>query len=126
MAIHWGVVATWWVGLALGVLLATAARCGSAPKRGVRELVLPVLGLLAVCACCALVSGVTGWLLAESGAIRLAGRIAERVPPDRHVAFLADRWAHTASYGAGLLGGMVLAIGVWCSRRLGVATNGAA
>jgi len=32
-ALHWGVVATWWVGLPLGWVLALAARVGPWPKR---------------------------------------------------------------------------------------------
>ncbi len=34
LALGWGVIATWWVGLGLGIPLAIAARAGSMPKRG--------------------------------------------------------------------------------------------
>ena len=33
----WGVIATWWVGLALGIPLALAARIGVRPKKSVRD-----------------------------------------------------------------------------------------
>ena len=32
LALAWGVVATWWVGLPLGIMLAVAARAGRRPK----------------------------------------------------------------------------------------------
>jgi hypothetical protein len=48
--------------------------------------------------------------------IELAGHIAYAVPPDRHVRFLADGFAHSASYVAGFLGGMVVIAHVWRSR----------
>src|SRR5881392_4146488 len=62
LGLGWGVIATWWVGLLLGVPLAVAARAGSRPKRSLGSLVRPIIGLLAVMACCALIAGVAGWL----------------------------------------------------------------
>lgn len=67
LGIGWGIVATWWVGLLLGVPLAGVARAGSRSKRSIGSLVRPVVGLLAVMAMMAIVAGVLGWLLAKSG-----------------------------------------------------------
>jgi hypothetical protein len=108
LGIGWGIIATWWVGLILGVPLAIAARFGSRPKRSMRSLVRPIASLLGVMAAFALVAGVTGWLLARNGVIFLVKRLAERIPPERHAAFLADGWAHSASYLVGFVGGIVL------------------
>src|SRR5437763_170126 len=105
LGLGWGVLATWWVGLLLGVSLAVVARAGSRPKRTVGSLVRPVAWLLAVTAACALAAGITGWLLARSGAVILVGPIADELPADRHVPFLADVWAHSASYLVGFVGG---------------------
>lgn len=116
LGIGWGVIATWWVGLLLGVPLAVVARAGSRPKRSVGSLIRPVMWLLAVMTVSALVAGVTGWLLAQSGAVFLVGPIARELPPDRHVLFLADLWAHSASYIVGLIGGAVVLTLVWRSR----------
>jgi hypothetical protein len=118
LGLGWGVIATWWVGLFLGVPLAVVARAGSRPKRTVRSLVRPVVGLLAVTGWCALVAGVAGWLLARNGLVVLVGPIAERLPADRHVPFLADLWAHSASYLVGVVGGIVVLVRVWRSRRV--------
>jgi hypothetical protein len=117
LGLGWGVIATWWVGLLLGVPLAAAARIGPRPKRAARSLVRPVGTLLAVMAAVAAVAGVTGWLLARSGAVFLVGPIADELPADRHVPFLADLWAHSASYLSGFVGGGVVIVRVWRSRR---------
>jgi hypothetical protein len=37
LACGWGVIATWWVGLFLGLFLAVAARIGPRPKLSVRK-----------------------------------------------------------------------------------------
>jgi hypothetical protein len=117
LGIVWGILATWWVGMLLGVPLAVVARAGSRPKRSVGSLVRPVAGLLTVMAMCALLAGIAGWWLARAGAVVLVGPIAHELPADRHVPFLADLWAHSASYLVGLVGGIVVMVQVWRSRR---------
>jgi hypothetical protein len=116
LGLGWGVLATWWVGVLLGVPLAIAARAGSAPRRSVGSLARPVARLLAVMAVCGLAAGVAGWLLARSGVVFLVGPIARELPADRHGPFLADLWAHTASYFIGLVGGIGVVVRVWRSR----------
>jgi hypothetical protein len=115
LALAWGVVATWWGGLTLGLLLALAARTGSAPKWDAAQLVRPIAMLLACMGGLSLVAGLAGAALAKAGAVWVAGEMAERLPREKHVAFLADLWAHSASYAAGVLGGVALA--VWVRRR---------
>ncbi len=123
LGIGWGMIATWWVGLPLGLLLAVVARTGSRPKRSVRSLVGPVARLLSVTGVCALAAGLVGWLLASSGVIFLVGPIARQLPADRHVAFLADMWAHSASYIVGLVGSILVLVRVWRSRGLAAADD---
>ena len=116
LGIGWGIVATWWVGLPLGIGLAIAAQIGLRPRRSARSLIVPIAKLLGVMAVCALAAAVTGWLLARNGAVILVGSLAERVPAEKHVAFLADLWAHNASYLVGIVGGIVLVSRIWKSR----------
>jgi hypothetical protein len=113
LGIGWGIIATWWVGLLLGVPLAVVARAGSRPERSVGSLMRPLVFLLAVMAMCALAAGIVGWFLASSGAVFLVGPIARDLPQDRHVPFLADLWAHSASYLVGLVGGIIVMVRVW-------------
>ena len=108
----WGVLATWWVGAILGVLLAISARVGGWWKFKARELVQPVLGLMAVTALAATACGVTGYLLFKAHRVGLAGWESE-IPPDKHPAFSADMWSHLASYAMGFVGGLFL-----CARTL--------
>ena len=117
LGLGWGVIATWWVGLIVGVPLALAARCGSLPKRPVISLIRPILTLLLVMAVSATLAGCIGYLLARNGNVWLAGRLASRVPHERHVAFLADLWAHSASYLVGFIVGIVLIFSTWRSRK---------
>jgi len=118
LALGWGVLATWWVGVGLGVPLAVAARAGSRPKRDVANLVRPVLTLLAVMALGAIVAGLLGWILAENGVVRLIGPMAEQVPIEKQVSFLINLWAHSASYLVGIVGGLVVIVRVWRSRKI--------
>lgn len=123
LALGWGVLATWWMGLLLGLLLATSARLGGWPKVGAGDLVRPIAVLLLVMGVLALLAGVVGWRFAAADGVRLLEPLASRVPADRHVAFLADLWAHTVSYGVGALGGFVLC--VWTIVRRGRAARAA-
>jgi hypothetical protein len=125
LGIGWGILATWWVGLILGSGLALAARVGRRPPRNVGSLVRPLLILMGVTAMCALLAGVVGHFLADAGVVSLIEPLASRVPADRHVAFLTDLWAHVASYLAGFVGGIVVIILVWMSRRkMGLSPEG--
>lgn len=116
LGLGWGIVATWWVGLGLGLPLAVAARLGRLPKRDASSLVRPIVALLAVMAACALTAGVLGYLLGHAHLVVLVEPMASRVSPEKHARFLADLWAHICSYATGFVGGMVVIRGVWKSR----------
>ena len=116
LGLGWGIIATWWVGALLGVPLAIVARAGSWPKRSAASLVRPLVWLMVVAAGTALVAGIHGYWLARVDAVRLIGPIATELPPERHVPFIADLWAHSASYLVALVGGIVVMVQVWRSR----------
>jgi hypothetical protein len=110
LGLGWGIIATWWVGLILGVMVGAAARLGGLPKLPARALVRPVALMMVVVGLLALLAGVAGYLLARQGVVWLVGWLADAIPPEKHTAFLADLWAHTASYGFGFLGGVALVV----------------
>ena len=116
LGLYWGVVATWWVGLPLGVLLAIAARIGKRPKRSARSLIKPIVILMGIIGACALLSGIIGSIAAAKGWVILLEPLATKVPAEKHVAFLADLWAHLAAYCAGAVGAVVLCVIIWLSR----------
>jgi hypothetical protein len=57
IALAWGFRATWWMGAALGLLLAVGARAGSEPRLRAQQLAVPIGALLGVMAGAALGSG---------------------------------------------------------------------
>ena len=116
LALGWGVIASWWVGLALGVGLAMAARIGPPRKSTLAELRRPVLRLMLATAAAAFVSGCVGASLTAAGLVSLPGEWEAMIPPGKQVAFAADAWAHAASYGFGALGGLFV-IGGTIRRR---------
>jgi hypothetical protein len=68
----------------------------------------------------ALTAGVASYELASAGKIWLADPLASRVVTSHHARFRADLWAHLASYGSGLVGGLVLIVWVQRKRRKSV------
>ena len=117
LALGWGVLATWWVGLGLGVLLALACRRGRRPKLTAGDLVRPLGVLLATMAGVSLLAGLAGYIAATQGWVWLVGELASRVPKAKHESFLADLWAHLAAYASAFLGGIILAIWATIRRR---------
>ncbi len=80
---------------------------------------------LGVLLCCmfavALLAGLIGFFTSSAGIFYLVERLASRIPEEKHVAFLTAGWAHSASYLAGVIGGIVLWIVTW--RRRGKQQN---
>ncbi|HYE21462.1 MAG TPA: hypothetical protein VEA69_23645 [Tepidisphaeraceae bacterium] len=118
LGLGWGVIATWWVGLILGVALAACAVAGRRPVFGAGRLVRPLVVMLLIVGALAAVAGFVGHAAASVRAVWLLEPMASRVPMEKHAAFLADLWAHSASYIGGFVGGVVLCVYVlvWRSR----------
>ena len=110
LGLGWGVIATWWVGLILGLLLAMCARAGRWPKLSASDLLRPLVIMLVVVGALAITAGFVGHTQAAHGRVWLTEPLASAVPRDRHVAFLTDLWAHLASYLGGFLGALALCI----------------
>jgi hypothetical protein len=117
LGLAWGFWATWWVGVMLGIPLAVVARVGKLPKVPVLALVRPLTILMVASAVCALIGGVVGMILARNGVVQLLEPMASAVPPEKHVTFLTDLWAHNASYIAGFIGGGLVMLHTWMKRR---------
>jgi hypothetical protein len=71
LAICWGCVATWWVGLILGIPAAWLAGCGQKPRLSARQLVRPMALLLSVMAVAAAVMAVLAALAFRQGLMTL-------------------------------------------------------
>jgi hypothetical protein len=116
LGVGWGIFATWWVGVILGVPLAMTARIGNWPKRSARSLIRPIAWMMLATAICAAIAGIFGWLLARNGVVFLLNDLADRVPRTKHVPFLACLWTHSASYFVGFITGVIVIVRVGRSR----------
>jgi hypothetical protein len=87
LAFGWGILATWWASLFVGLALAMVARLGSRPRFSADELVPRVALLMAAMALFALVAGVSGYFLQGLGMEYYATNIPKQI---RH-AFLLGR-----------------------------------
>jgi hypothetical protein len=106
LAFGWGILATWWMGLLLGLPLALTAALGSRPKLTAGRLVRPLVISMCCVALIATGAGMIGFLAAKKGMFQQGVPLA--VPPEKHALFLADAWAHGAAYAAGALAGIIL------------------
>jgi hypothetical protein len=116
LGIGWGIVATWWVGMLFAVPMILAARAGSRPALRASELLTSIASLLACMAASAVLFGITGYVLARKGVLDTDWLRFSPLPAMRY-RFMADWWAHSASYGAAFVGGVVLCV-VTYRRRL--------
>lgn len=108
LALGWGVIATWWVGLLVGVPAALVCRVGSLPKFTAGEVIRPIGCLLLVMGFVSLIAGTIGFFVAQAGGVWLLEPLSSRVPVEKHNLFLADLWAHLAAYIVGFVGGISL------------------
>jgi hypothetical protein len=108
LALGWGTIATWWVGAILGFLLAIVARAGSRPKLPASMLLRPIAKLLLTMAIFAMIFGFCGFVMARRGIIAPPERVASTLSPSAYPRFIADWYAHSASYAAALVGGIIL------------------
>ena len=123
LGLGWGIIATWWMGAFLGVLLAIAARAGGGPKFTARMLGRPVLKLLGMMLVSAAIFGCAGYILASRGAIAPPNLVSEMLAPASYPAFMADWWAHITSYAVGGVGGLILCVLIFLRRATIVGTK---
>lgn len=120
----WGIIATWWVGLELGALLAVVARFGARPKLTVRDVRRPILLLMLGVGLTSVLAGLVGYTLARAGEASIPYYYAANVPPARQALFVADAWAHENAYSIGTVGGLLICL--WAVRRRGYVERGGA
>ncbi|MFO0862094.1 MAG: hypothetical protein U0570_16250 [Phycisphaerales bacterium] len=122
LGLAWGVVATWWAGLGVGIVLALSSRLGRWPKLTWRDNVRPVALLL--CAM-TLYACFWGWLFPQI-AIPLTQDSfwGGRIPASKYHAFLTCSGAHNASYESGFFGGLsISAWAIWRRYRAAASTR---
>ena len=119
LAFGWGVLATWWMGVLLGLPLVAFARAGSRPKLAAKDFARPIARLLVVMGTLSALAGLVGYLLARSrfgDALASVAPITDLIPVARHPRFFADAFAHDMAYASGGLGGVVIWAWAWWRR----------
>ncbi len=116
LALIWGVLATWWVGLILGILIVCFNSIGKAAKIPFSKIKRYVIQLLLVMPLTSLLAGLIGYLLTKTNIIHLIGELAEIIPFEKQNAFLAVAWAHVSSYIVGFIGGIIICMKIWMQR----------
>jgi hypothetical protein len=104
LALAWGVVATWWVGLAGGILIGLAGIKDGKLVGGFRAFIFNLLLLFSVTAVAAILMGIVGYYCALTGICFVPPRFARNVPLDAHPYFVSCIFAHSASYVVSALG----------------------
>ncbi|MCH2224803.1 MAG: hypothetical protein MK066_08550 [Crocinitomicaceae bacterium] len=117
LAFFWGTIATWWVGLPMGTLIACFSQLGKYPKLTFREAIQMILQLILVMFSLALIAGIIGFTLTEVRIIQLTPRLSDIIEPAQHSKFLAAGWAHGASYLIGIIGTAVLCRKIHVKRK---------
>ncbi len=117
LALGWGIVATWWVGLFLGIAATMTARLGPRPKMNAVKLIRPIVLLMVITGCISLLAGIAGYFTATAGGVWLVEPLKSRVPYAKQTLFLADLWAHMAAYGVAFVGGILVCVRIWLRRK---------
>lgn len=117
LALGWGVIATWWVGLPLGILLALASRAIRAHQLTWRDQFQPIVVLLVFMFVAALAMGQIARVLTDPANYETS-LARYYVPPEKMLDFNSCLAMHQASYIAGALGGLLLTL-LTILRRLG-------
>ncbi len=117
LALVWGVAATWWFGLLLGVPLAIVCRMGAKPKLTVRHIARPVFFVLAIVFAASMLFGAVGFFAGQLKWVWLVPPFSDAVTPERHALFLFALWGHGAGYVLGAIGGGMLIAFAWLKRQ---------
>jgi hypothetical protein len=122
LAMGWGIIATWWMGAALGVIIAVAAMrvVANAESRARHQARVGAGGrdgrMRPNRRDCWIRRGI-------AGDVAVPASIAANVPVGSHDRFVAVWWTHLASYASGLAGTLLLCSWIVWNRAHGSATR---
>ena len=114
LALGWGFLATWWVGLILGAILVACARSGDWPRLRWQNLAPGVLLIFLATGIATAATFAVAWSVGFEAPWDLLGPFADYSPPVRQKVSIMLA-AYNASYATAFLGGLALA--AWTVRR---------
>jgi hypothetical protein len=118
IALAWGFMATWWLGLLMGTFIAMAATLGPWQPLTMRDLMRPGAVLFITAGTIALLAGSIGYFVAKAEIVYLLPAYYDLIPAGKHARFIANLWAHTASYSVGGIGSLILCGWIMRYRRM--------
>ena len=117
LALVWGIVATWWVGLFLGIPLAVVCRFGRKPKLTVTDAARPILVLLVILYIASMLLGALGYTVCLMELRLIPPYLETVIASDRLALFQFNLFAHETVYWLGTVGGIVLMYRLWKKRK---------
>jgi hypothetical protein len=116
LATYWGVAATFWVGLLLGVFVAQASHSPGYPPVPFPVVARKVLAIPVAAAIFALLMATVAFVVTDAGLLELPEPWYTVLPPERHARFMAAWSAHITSYSVAFVGGSLLVYRLWNGR----------
>ncbi len=116
IAFGWGVVATFWIGLTFGCLLARASQSEGLPPIPISKLAKLIFVLLGTMALAATLAGIVGFELSHHSLISMPSPWVRTIPLSQDDRFMAVWFPHGASYLLGIVGGTFLILRIWNQR----------
>lgn len=110
VAITWGFLGAAGGGVAMGYAAGLAATLGKSPPLTTRELIRPMLVLLAVVGAVTLITGVSAYRHVTMFNIRLDPGLDEHIPIERHHAAFTIACYHLAAYASAITGSVVMCV----------------
>lgn len=98
LALCWGVIATWWFGLFLALILGGLAVAGPRPLPPFRFVLRTICRILIWTAFGAALAGIAAWLTKAQAPTHVMGDVLYRLGPDFRRRFTIDLFIHNASY----------------------------
>ncbi len=96
LALLWGVIATWWVGLLLGVPLAIVCRVGQKPKLATKDVARPILLLIVFLYVTSMLLGCIGYVAGRMKWVWLLPPLSQAAVMYREIRFkLKSRLSET-------------------------------
>ena len=108
LGLAWGFLGAAGGGVAMGYAVGLTATVGRNPQLTVRELLRPMLALVAAVAGVTTITGLSAYRHADMFAIRLDPVLDSRVPTTRHHELFAVASYHLAAYLSAVIGSVIL------------------